>query len=209
MTEITERHAPAFLLASPGIRVANGSIQVPGDAAALPGWQALVGRQVTEPIDFVRALLAGSEGRLAYFYGAAAQLAPAERHVLLSLDTGDVAIRTAAARRMLAVFERVATGWDITGAAVLAVPASIPLCSSPICTIDAGGVPRVPGTAAFWTLVFGDSTRSIANAADSPGGPPADFTLALRTDLHRRPGGVRTPYQQVLFASRRARPLTR
>jgi hypothetical protein len=210
LTEITERHAAAFLLASPGIRVANGSIQVPGDAAAVPGWQALVGRQVTDPLDFVRALLAGSEGRLAYFYGAAAQLTPVERRVLLSLDTGDVASRTAAARRMLAVFERVATGWDILERPFWRPSLDPALLVSDL-AIDAGGVPHVPGTAAFWTLVFGDDSpldRDIRERGGIAGGAPADFTRLCEQIFTGGQAVIRTPYQQVLFASRRIASLT-
>jgi hypothetical protein len=206
LTEITERHAPAFLLASPGIRVANGSIQVPGDAAALPGWQALVGRPVTEPVDFVRALLASSDGRLAYFYGAAAQLTPAERRVLLALDTSDVAMRITGARRMLAVFERVATGWDILERPFWRPNLDPALLVSDL-AIDADGRPRVPGTAAFWTLVFGDDPVDRERGAIA-GGAPADFTRLCEQIFAGGQAVIRAPYQQVLFASRRVGSLT-
>src|SRR5688572_28108642 len=72
LTGMTGHHAAAFFLAAPGLRVGNGVVQVPGGGAAVPGWQALVGRPVTEPGEFVRALLAANAGRLAYMYGASA-----------------------------------------------------------------------------------------------------------------------------------------
>ena len=209
LTEIAERHAAAFLLAAPGIRVGSGSIRVPGDAAAVPGWQAMVGRQVTEPIEFVRALL-GAEGRLAYFYGVAAQLTPPQRRLLLSLDTGDVASRTAAVQRMRAVFERAAMGWDIEERPFWRPSLDPALLLSDL-TTDADGLPRVPATTAFWTAVFGDDDleRDVRAHVGIADGAPADFTQLCEQIFTGGQAVIRAPYHQVQFASRRVASLTR
>jgi hypothetical protein len=125
---------------------------------------------------------------------------------LLSLDTGDLAIRTTAARRMLAVFERVATGWEIPERPFWRPSLDPALLVSDL-TIDAGGVPRVPGTAAFWTLVFGGDPVDRERGALA-GGAPADFTRLCEQIFTGGQAVIRTPYQQVLFASRRLASLT-
>src|SRR4029450_7940055 len=84
LTNLTERQSAALLLAAPGIRIGDGIVRVPGGTAAAPIWQALVGRPPSEPVAFVRAVI--SAGRpIAYFYGSAAQLTPAQQRFLLSL----------------------------------------------------------------------------------------------------------------------------
>jgi hypothetical protein len=206
LTEITDRHAAAFFVASRGIRISGGSIQVPGGAAAIPAWQAVVGRQVADPIEFVRAVIGTGEGRLAYFFGAAAQLTPGQLRVLLSLDNPDIAFRTAAVRRLLVVFERVASGWDIADRPFWR-PALDPVLLVSELAADGAGIPRVPGTAAFWALVFsGDNVdRDPTGIAD---GAPADFSGLCEQVFTGGLAVVRSPYHQVLFASRRVADLT-
>ena len=111
LTNLTERQSAALLLAAPGIRISDGMVLVPGGSAAAPVWQALVGRPVSWPLDFVHALIS-AEAAIAYFYGAAAQLTPVQQRVLLSVDAKDAAARTSAGRKMLSAFER-ALGWEI------------------------------------------------------------------------------------------------
>ena len=70
------RRAPRGGVPACGARAADRE-----QGGAGSGWECghagvatLVGRPVTEPADFVRALLAAEEGRLAYFYGTAGQV---------------------------------------------------------------------------------------------------------------------------------------
>jgi hypothetical protein len=207
LTGMTGHQAAAFFLAAPGLRVGNGVVQVPGGGTAVPGWQALVGRPVTEPIEFVRALLTANAGRLAYMYGASAQLTPGQRRVLLSLDSSDPTVHIATVRRMLVLFERVAAGWDIDERPFWRPALDPALLVSDLAT-DPEGTPAVPGTMAFWTVVFGDDgpSRDRGEVAD---GPPADFTWLCEQIFTGGQAVVRGPYQQVLFASRRVGRLTR
>jgi hypothetical protein len=55
--DITTRHAAAFVLAAPALRVHEGIVRVPGGSPAEAGWQALTAARVTEPAAFIRALL--------------------------------------------------------------------------------------------------------------------------------------------------------
>ena len=205
LTNLTERQSAALLLAAPGIRIGDGIVRVPGGTAAAPIWQALVGRPPSEPVAFVRALIS-AEPPIAYFYGSAAQLTPAQQRFLLSLDGRDAAARTMAARKMLSAFERVALGWDIEDRPFWRPPLDPVLLVSDLPT-DAEGTPRVPGSTAFWTLALGDGDpgRDRAGLVD---GPRVDFASLCEQVFTGGQAVVRGPYQQVLFASRRLERIT-
>lgn len=206
LTEIAERHAGTFLLAAPGLHIENGAVRVPGGSAAVPVWQALAGRAPSNPTEFIRALLTIEEGRLAYFYGTAGQLGQPERQVLLSLDVADPAARTAAARRMLAIFHRIAMGWDQEERPFWR-PALDPALLLSDLPRNRDGVPHLPGTAGFWAAVFGDADPDRDRNGLTEG-PPVEFTWLCEQIFTGGQAVVRAPYQQVLFVSRRG-PLTR
>jgi hypothetical protein len=205
LTNLTERQAAALLLAAPGIRIADGTVRVPGGSAAAPVWQALVGRPVSEPVDFVRTLL-NAEGPIAYFYGSAAQLTPVQQRFLLSLDGRDAGARTIAARKMLAAFERATLGWEIEDRPFWR-PSLDPVLLVSDLPSDGEGMPRVPGSTAFWALAFGDGDpdRDRAGLVD---GPRVDFASLCEQVFTGGQAVVRGPYQQVLFASRRLEQIT-
>jgi hypothetical protein len=205
LTNLTERQSAALLLAAPGIRIGDGTVRVPGGSAAAPVWQALVGRPVSEPVDFVRALIS-AEGPIAYFYGSAAQLTPVQQRVLLSLDGKDPAARTSAGRKMLAAFERAALGWDIEERPFWRPSLDPALLVSDL-AVDPEGTPRVPGSAAFWTLALGDgdAERERSGVVD---GPRVEFASLCDQVFMGGQAVVRGPYQQVLFASRRIERIT-
>jgi hypothetical protein len=205
VTNLTERQAAAFLLAAPGIRISGGTVRVPGGSAAAPLWNALVGRAVTEPADFVRALI-GAEGSLAWFYGSVALLTPVQQRFLLSLDGGDTGAQTSAARKLLGVFERAALGWDAQERPFWRPSLDPSLLVSDL-AVDGAGTPRIPGTAAFWALALGegDPDRDRRAAAE---GPRVDFAWLCEQIFTGGQAVVRGPYQQVLFASRRIDRLT-
>ena len=205
LSNLTARQSAALLLAAPGLRISGGTVHVPGGSAAAPIWQALAGRPVTEPVDFVRALI-GAEGALAYFYGAVAQLTPSQQRFLLSLGGGETAGHASVGRKMLAVFERAALGWDIEERPFWRPSLNPSLLVSDL-PVDAAGTPRLPGTAAFWTLALGDGDADRDRAAATDG-PPVDFTWLCEQIFTGGQAVVRSPYQQVLFASRRIDRIT-
>ena len=65
IADLAERHPAAFAAAAPGLRIVNAALVLPGGDDAEPAWKALVGRRTTEPVEYVRTLLAQGEGRLA------------------------------------------------------------------------------------------------------------------------------------------------
>ena len=99
ISELASRHSIALLAAAPGLRVTAGGVNVPGGPSAEPIWQALVEKRSNQPVEFVRALMASGQGRLAPFFGAISQLTPQQLRVALNLDSADVPTRVESARR--------------------------------------------------------------------------------------------------------------
>lgn len=215
IADLALRQSAAFAVAAPGLRVANGVVRVPGGATAEPVWHALVGRSSRDPDDFVRALVSGGEGRLAYFFAAMSELSDAQLRLALNLDDADDSNRIDAARRVYATFERVAPGWKIEDRAFRRPALDAALLLADL-RVDGRGRPSLPGTRRFWNAVFdeprpGRAAKSIRaeDAAALAGGDPVDFAWLcdqiFRTDEVQQ----RRRYQLVLFASRAVRQLTR
>jgi hypothetical protein len=210
VAELASQHYGALLVAAPGLRVADAVVRVPGGELAEPVWQALVGRPANEPAGFVRALLTQGEGRLAYFFGAIAQLTPAQIRLALNLDVPDVAGRVAAARRLYAVFAGLAPEWKIEDRAFWR-PALDPALLVADLRVDDGGRPVVPGTRPFWSAVFARSDeRRSSNDDPRPlsDGDPVDLVWLSEEVFKGGHGEQRRRYRLVLFASRHVRLLT-
>jgi hypothetical protein len=202
MHEIVLRRTGAFVAAAPGLRVEDGRVRVPGGTAAEAAWEALAGRPVRDPAGFVHALLTQNDGTLAWFFGALAQLSPAQIHVALAIESG-VADRSAP-KRLYAVFQRLA--WNVEQRTFWRPSLDPALLLSAVAS-DRDGRPVLPGSRAFWVLVFApDGARDRDSAAPVPGEPLDAAWLAEQiftgpTDQrHRR-------YYQVVFASRRIRSI--
>ena len=208
VAELASRHAAAFLAAAPGLRVTTAGLHLPGGALAAPAWQALVGRRPDEPADFVRALVASADGRLAYFFGMIGQLTPPQIHVVLNLASSDVPARVDSARRLYSVFLRLSGGRTPEQGA-FARPTIDPALLVAELDADEGGRPLVPGTRGFWNAVFreGDERRSGPPREDIRAAPrwdtPADFPWLCEQVFEGEQADERRRYMLVLFASRR------
>ena len=207
IADIASRHAAAFVLAAPGLRIAGDAVRVPGGDVAEPVWEALVGRRAKQPADFVRALLDQDDGRLASFFGAMAQLMPAQLGSAFNLAAADQADRISAARRLRAVFERLARGWKVDERTFWRPIVDPTLFLAEIAT-DAGGRPSVPGTRQFWSAVFANekhgrakSSRQV-NVDGIVAGEPVDAAWLCDQVFRGGPIEQRRRYQTVFFASR-------
>jgi hypothetical protein len=69
----------AFWTAARSLKIEKDRIIVPGGPAAETSWEALVAEKVTEPADFLRALLTKDSGRLAWFYDTVNQMSEERR----------------------------------------------------------------------------------------------------------------------------------
>ena len=208
LADIAARHAAAFAVAAPAFRVEGSVVRVPGGARAEPVWKALVGEDAGQPADFVRELVAQEEGRLAYFFGALGQLAPAQATFAFNLDATDPADRIAAARRLLTVVMRVAGGWRPDDRAFYR-PSLDPALLLGDLPSDAGGRPVVPGTRALWTAALSESDDDRATTPADPGpaaaagdSPRVDFPWLCERVFSGDRLDDRRRYHLVLFAAR-------
>lgn len=212
IADVISRRPAAFLAVAPGLRVTPGGVRVPGGAPAEPAWQALVGKRPTEATDFVRALLASGEGRLAYFFNAMAEMTPAQVRLAFNLESSDVAARVESARRLSSVFQRLWAGRTIEQRAFTRPPLDPALLLAEL-SISGKGQPSVPGTQAFWSAVFDDNPRPEPPHRDArvalDGGEPADFAWLCEQVFKGDLSEQRRRYMMVLFATRRVDRVTR
>ena len=199
--DLSSQHAPAFVIAAPGLRVAAGAVNVPGGELAESGWRALVGHAATEPAAFVRTLLKKDDGRLAYFLGTVGQLTPAQVRHALNLDARDERDRISAIRRLYGVFARLATDWKIEERTFWRPGLDPALLVSDL-HVDGGGRPVVPGSRRFWNAVFVDGDPELNAAEKNALREPVDLTWLSEQVFKSEPIENRRRYHIVLFASR-------
>lgn len=198
--ELVEQYPTGFAVAAPGLRVDGSAVRVPGGELARPGWEALVGRRATDPVEFVRAVVAHRARRFPYFFAAMAELPPAQIAYALNVRPGDAAGRADALRRLHAAFERVTPAWRLDEQTFWR-PSMDPALLLTQLRTDAAGRPVLPGTRRFWTAVFagapdlrrGEAPRVLIE------GEPVEFAWLCDQIFA---GEQRQRYPLVLFASR-------
>jgi hypothetical protein len=211
LKELATVHAPSLVIAADALRVEGNVVRVPGGEAAEPAWRTLVGKEPREAAGFIRAMLTLDEGRLAYFYGAMAQLTPAQLRFALRLDAKDPADRVDAVRRLFDVFGRVGGIWKVAERAFWR-PTLDPALLAADLAQEADGSPHLPGTRAFWTAAFDAGAQGRPTPASAAkalaGGEPADFPWLCDQIFKGGAVAQRQPYEMVLFASRVIKRIT-
>jgi hypothetical protein len=209
IASLSQRDAPAFLLAASAIRVSGGAVRVIGGEPAQHVWEALVGKRASEPAAFIRTLVSKNDGRLAYFFAAMGQLTPMQLQYALGLDTADPAARVGSARRLYGVFHRLGPGWNVMDRAFWR-PMLDPALLAAQLRNDANGRPIVPGTRAFWSaLLAGASAGSESPDAVSTSEAPGFAWLCeqvFNADVEE--GVQHQRFAAVLFASRQLASVT-
>ena len=206
LTELATRSA-AFLVAAPGLRIAGGAVQVPGGDAAVPVWQAVVGKEPRDPAAFIRAIVAPAQAPLAYFFGSLAQLTAPQIAFALQLGAADPAVRVDAGRRLLSVYERLVAGWRIDHRPFWR-PTLDPALLLADLRVDRDGVPVLPGTRAFWSAAMetrDDDRFTPLSAAETQSlatGEAAGFAWLCEQLFKGGQIAQRRPYEMALFASR-------
>ena len=104
------RHAGAFAVFGPNVRVQAGKIVVPGGADAEPMWQAVIGADPAKPAAFVRRLFGDESGLLAWFYDVIASL-DEPRFRFATSAALPISARVERVRALLEVFERSGSEW--------------------------------------------------------------------------------------------------
>jgi hypothetical protein len=213
ISEISSRRAAAFLVVAPGFRVTSSGVDVPGGTAAEGFWQALVGRRPSETTEFLRALIAADEGRLAHFFGAMAQLTPAQIQVALNLSAGDASKRVETGRRLYAVFERLWSGRTLEQRAFTRPPFDPALLVSQL-TAQGDPTLSMPGTRGFWTAVFSEMAEPAGKGSRTQPptitwDQPADFVWLCEQIFRGEPPDHRRRFMMVLFGARHSTGVTK
>ena len=202
LAEVASRHAAAFVVAAPAVRVSGGTIRVPGGAPAKASWEALAGAHVDQPAAFIRALLTRDDGRLAHFFAATGPLNEGQITLALRLEAPDTGDRVEAARRLQAAFARAVAGWNIEHRPFWR-PALDPALLASDLRLDASGAPVLPGTQEFWQLVFAAThPRDAAFVSTILEGEAVEFGWLCEQMFGTDPVLSARRYRSVLFASR-------
>ena len=193
--------AAVLVVAAPGVRVADGVMQLPGGARARPAWEAVVGAKATGPDVFLQKLIEADRGQQAYLLNALSQLSDAQLQSTLRLEAADPAERVDALRRLYRVFIRAAWRWQIPARPFWRPPLDPLLLLSEL-RASADGAVALPGPERFWEAVF--NNRPESNEPSSPGerAPSVDLVWLLEQVYGVEPDECRIRTEQVLFASR-------
>ncbi len=214
ISDILSRRAASFVTVAPGLRIRAGVVQVPGGAAAEPVWQALVGRRPAEANEFVRSLISGDEGRLAFFFGAIAQLNAPQIRFAFSLDLPDGGRRVDATRHLYSVFERLWVGRALEQR-VFVRPSFDPALLIAELNPSGDGAVTLPGTRGLWTTAFNEVRQTATKltrqeaAATIAWDQPPDFPWLCEQIFKGDASEYRRHFMMVLFASRYAAGITK
>ncbi len=213
ITEITSRRAAGFMIVAPGFRVSAAGVRLPGGPAADPVWQALAGRRPSETTDFLRSLISADDGRLAYFFGSMAQLAPNQIQVALNLSAGDAAKRVDTARRLYSVYEKLWTGRTLEQR-VFTRPAFDPALLVSQLSAQGNSTLSMPGTRGFWSAVFAETPETPGKAARPQASTitwdqPPEFEWICEQVFKGDQSESRRHVMMVLFAARHAAGVTK
>lgn len=175
------RTAPgSFSAAARGLRIDGDRVAMPGGAAAVPMWEAVVAEKVTRPAEFIRALVTRDSGRLAWLYGAAAHMSP-DRLAAMT-GPGPVAAQIDQVRTMADAFRSGDQNWKIEEHPFLRSVADSWMVATQV--EIAGGQVAGPNWQWLWKAVFDRDGLSRREAASmrreaEAGGPEAAAPITL------------------------------
>jgi len=197
------RHAGAFAVFGPSVRVRAGRVVVPGGTEAEPLWQAIVGAEPARPAAFVRRLFGDEPGHLAWFYDALANLDEPRRRFATSASLPGPA-RIERVRALLDVFESSGHEWQPEKQPFSRRPFD-PALTLAVVRVQADGTLVGPIQRGLWERVFADNAGTRApSGRDSSDLDPTPVDAAwLLTRFHRVPIDVgRRRFEAFQFAQR-------
>jgi hypothetical protein len=157
----------AFWTAARSLKIEKDRIIVPGGPAAETSWEALVAEKVTEPADFLRALLTKDSGRLAWFYDTVNQMSEERRAA---------AIGPGGIEPLYAAFRSADSNWKIEEHPFLRGTTDPWIVSSLIAIVNGAVAP--PAAQWFWQELFDRDDITPRAAATVRREPAGDVTLA-------------------------------
>jgi hypothetical protein len=195
------RHAGAFAVFGPSVRIRGGRVAVPGGADAEPVWHAVIGAEVARPAAFVKKLFGDDAGRTAWFYDSVAQLDDAGVRLALNLSAAED-VRGERTRALLEIFERTGSDWRAE-----LQPFSRRSLDPGLTLSVLGATPEGtlvgPRPRAFWDRVFAADGAPVAVKDMLTGDNGAIDAAWLLTRIHRAPVDEgRKRLETFLFAQR-------
>jgi len=199
------RHAGAFAVFGPSVRVHAGKVVVPGGSDAEPMWQALVGADPARPAAFVRRLFDDESGQRAWFYDALAQLDEARLRFAIGASL-PAASRIDRIRALMDVFEHSGNEWRPETQPFSRRPLD-PALTLAVIEVTPDGTLVGPAHRGVWERVFTDDSASEVAPSQrepAPGIETAPIDAAwLLSRIHRAPVDVgRRRLEAFLFAQR-------
>ena len=206
--EVLRRHAGTFATFGRSFRIHAGRVVVPGGHRAEPLWQELVGVEPSRPAPFLRRLLTGESGRLAFFFDALSHL-DAPHQLFATNQQLPEASRLERMRALLDVFDQTAPEWRPDDRPFMR-PALDPALTLSIVGVTPDGTLMGPVHRRLWTHVFrGDDAVDPAFAAMPPGDlagddddTPVDAAWIVSRVHRSAPGIGRRRLETLLFAQR-------
>ncbi len=196
------RHAGAFAVFGPSIRVQAGKVLVPGGVDAEPMWQEIVGADPAKPAAFVRRLFGDEHGQLAWFYDSLSQLDDTRLRFALGAHL-PAGARVDRARALLEVFENSGSEWRPESQPFTRRPLD-PALTLALVDVKPDGTIAGPPQRAFWDRIFNDENQSIGGTVREISSDGASVDPAwITARVHRAPVDVgRRRLEAFLFAQR-------
>jgi hypothetical protein len=204
IADLSNRYAAPFAVAAAGFRTSAGRVVVPGGSRFEPAWEALVGRRVNAPAEFLRAVLTVDEGRIGYVLTALSELTPEQVAFALGADATGA---PAALHRLSESFDRAAPAWKIVDR-TLWRPRRDPALLLSDLALDDSGRPELPGSRGFWAAVFAGEGGSIDRRRGADLSDRVDVSWLCGEIFSAPPAEQRRRYETVLFASRLIKRIT-
>jgi hypothetical protein len=196
------KHAGAFAVFGPSIRVQAGRVRVPGGTEVEPLWQAIIGADPAKPSAFVRRVFGDEHGHTAWFYDSVAQLDPHRLQFALGAPL-PASSRIDRTRALLDVFEHGGSEWRPESQPFTRRPLDPALTLTLVDVTDDGRIVG-PSQRAAWERVFGEDGKAITSTVREVGTDAAPVDAAwIASRIHRVPVDVgRRRLETLLFAQR-------
>jgi hypothetical protein len=178
ITFLYEHAAGVFGAFGSDLRIEAGRVMPPGDARAVPLWEAAVREPVTDPDRFVRVLFGDNDGRLAYLYDVIDAATPSSAAFALGLWISDDHQRTERFRALAIACANVYHEWNLQAHPFARPVGDLAMLLLRIRT-DPAGVPSSPASRTFWAKAMGVDVN-LSGSPEPPlvGGDPGPIDAA-------------------------------
>lgn len=209
VASLFQRRAEVMTTFGRSIHIRDGRVVVPGGAAAVPIWESIVDKKVTEPDAFIDALCARDAGRLAFFYDTLAHVPEPVRQLVLTVRGGDVEEASERVRRLVHVFAGVTPAWHVVESPMWRPPVDPAMWLNELRVSTSNPTLLAAGfSQAIWNEIFrSDNVTNGSEAASRAAekteeNAPADVGWLAEEVFLDDPVQQRERYEMTLWAQR-------